>query len=90
MHLRTLKVLQAPTIPPEWNDDGEMYSFTELIKYNIPELRESGISEQLLADLNARGLIGIALNTSVPTRDFTRRVTSIGESLIRLVTDQRG
>jgi hypothetical protein len=90
MHLRTLKVLQAPTIPPEWNEDGDMHSFSELIIHNIPELRESSISSQLLVDLNARGLIGIEFNTGVRARDVTNRVTSIGESLIRLITDQGG
>jgi hypothetical protein len=81
MHLRTLKVLQAPTIPPEWNEDSDMHSWWEVLIHNIPELQESSISNQLLVDLNARGLIGIEVSSAYRYRDITNCQHQLGKVL---------
>lgn len=87
MHIRLLKVFDAPKIPPHWFGDEDMHSIKELVSYNIPQLQGDGIALQLLIDLNARGLLGVDLMHSVPTEDLSRRITPLGESLIRLITE---
>lgn len=91
MHLRILKALRGPTFPAQWDvNRDEMHSVSEVIVHNIPELQESEITNQLLVDLNARGLIAIDINAGIQHRHLSEQgfITSLGERLIRLITDQ--
>jgi hypothetical protein len=86
MHLRILIVVYSPKIPAQWHGDGTLHSREELVSHNIPELQGSPIAQQLLVDLNARGLIGVDLMHSGQIEDLRRGITPLGESLIRLIT----
>lgn len=87
MHLRVLKVCQVPRFPVQWEGDGMMHHIGELLFYNIPELQGSDIQQQLLIDLNDRGLIAIDLMMGMQLEWLSQQhTTPLGERLIRLIT----
>ena len=89
MHLRILKVFQAPKVPSEWDGDRQLHPVYELVSHNMPELKGSEIGQLLMIDLNNRGLMAVELHQGQSAEGWRRsHITFLGESLLRLIAGQ--
>lgn len=85
MHLRVLQLCSEPKVPIQWKKDSDKHSVMEMITYNISELQNSDITQQLMADLINRGLITVIFSDK-PFNELTQSCsTSLGESLLRMI-----
>jgi hypothetical protein len=86
MHLRVLQLCSAPKVPVQWKEDSAMHSVVEMITYNIPGLKNSDITRQLMADLINGGLIIMVFN-GIPFNELTQKhSTPLGDRLLRMIT----
>ncbi len=86
MHLRILKLFQAPT-PPHGQSIGGLNS---VLEHCIPELRNRrDIYDQLWTDLYARGLVNTeGLHTTMTGAGlFSRRTTFLGDELLKFISE---
>ena len=86
MHLRILKVAQAPKLPPGMGLGG----LGSILEYGIPELREHReLYDQLWKDLYTRGLLNTEnLHVTMSANGLMqRRTTGLGETLLRFISE---
>ena len=86
MHLRILKVFQAPATPPNMSTGG----LSHVLEFNMNELRNRReLYDQLWKDLYARGLVNIdQLHITMSGRGLAeRRTTNLGDSLLKFIEE---
>ena len=87
LHLRILKVFQAPSPPPNLSMGG----LSDVLEHNIPDLRgRRELYDQLWKDLYSRGLV--AINDGLPNHDESghgakKRTTGLGDAFLKFIAE---
>lgn len=88
LHLRILKVFQAPTSPPGMSMGG----LSSVLEHNIPELRGNReLYDQLWKDLYSRGLVNTdGLHMTMSGSGLNqKRTTGIGEAFLKFIEEPK-
>jgi hypothetical protein len=86
LHLRILKLFQAPPPPPNVNTG----ALVLVLEHNIPELRgRRELYDQLWRDLYSRGLVNTdSLNDMMGASRFAaKRTTGMGDDLLKFIAE---
>lgn len=88
LHLRILKVFQAPTPPPNMGMGG----LSNVLEHNIPELRGNReLYDQLWKDLYSRGLVNTdGLHVTMTENGLgQKRTTAIGDAFLKFIEEAK-
>jgi hypothetical protein len=88
LHLRILKVFQAPTTPPNMSTGG----LSNVLEHNIPELRgKRELYDQLWKDLYSRGLVNTrGLHATMSGHGLgQKRTTGIGDAFLKFIEESK-
>ena len=88
LHLRILKVFQAPSPPPSMSTGG----LGSVLEHNIPELRSNReLYDQLWKDLYSRGLVNTDHLRETMTRHGLgqKRTTGIGDAFLKFIEEPK-
>lgn len=85
LHLRILKLFQAPVPPPNVSMGG----LSQVLEYNIPDLRQQReVYPQIWKDLYSRGLVNTeGLNVTMTGHGLAdKRTTALGDALLEFIS----
>lgn len=88
LHLRILKVFQAPETP----NNISMGGLSHVLEHNIPELRgRRGIYDQFWRDLYSRGLVSTdGLHVTMTGQGLaSKRTTELGDAFLNFITESQ-